>query len=96
MALSMKHLKELGISPEGQGYRKLFCPVCNIELARQRLSVYGIITEVDHCSACGGDWIERGDLDSLVAAGIKLAKHLFGVVGAIVALMVLTVAAMWM
>ena len=40
------------------------CPVCATEMDEH--ARHGV--KIDHCPACGGVWLDRGELDHLIAA----------------------------
>jgi len=53
------------------------CPRCQSVVLRVR--VHGV--EVDHCTACGGVWLDAGELEILLRKEIALAEIMAGVSG---------------
>lgn len=52
-------------SDEGSGSRGRICPACGAELR----TVVRQGVEIDRCPACRGVWLDRGELEKLVAIG---------------------------
>ena len=47
------------------------CPVCNVEL--RMTDRHGV--EVDYCPQCRGVWLDRGELDKIVAIAESQGPH---------------------
>ena len=50
--------------------RTLFCPVCDVTAETTRAGS----VEYDRCETCGGVWLDRGELEQLLAMAYAKGK----------------------
>ena len=54
----------------------IHCPICGTFMLSQDVKYEGIHVELDRCGKCGGIWLDRGEVDTLMKIADKLAPVL--------------------
>lgn len=57
---------------EIKGNSKIGCPQCVIPLVIQDVKYDGDHVEIDRCGKCGGVWLDKGEIEKIIAIGDKL------------------------
>jgi len=61
--------------PETGGVVKnssLACPVCHCNMLAQDVRYEGSHVEIDRCGSCGGIWLDRGEVDTIMSIGERV------------------------
>ncbi len=48
------------------------CPRCNKQMVTQDIKHEADKVEIDRCGHCGGIWLDKGEVDQIVAIGVKM------------------------
>jgi Zn-finger nucleic acid-binding protein len=51
---------------------QLECPVCRSEMLRQDVEHGSEHVEIDRCGACGGIWLDKGEVDRVMSIGQRI------------------------
>ena len=51
------------------------CPRCNKLMLTQDIRSDGSNVEIDRCGHCGGIWLDKGEVDQIMAIGAKMAPQ---------------------
>ncbi len=49
------------------------CPRCNKVMVTQDIKHEAEKVEIDRCGHCGGIWLDKGEVDQIMAIGVKMA-----------------------
>ena len=51
---------------------ELDCPLCHTHMLVQDVKYEGDTVEIDRCGHCGGIWLDKGEIEQLMAIGDKM------------------------
>jgi Zn-finger nucleic acid-binding protein len=54
----------------------LECPICHTHMLGQDVKYESDTVEIDRCGHCGGIWLDKGEIDQLMALGEKMQPML--------------------
>ncbi len=46
------------------------CPVCGIDMLTEEIKLKGPSIVIDHCPACGGIWLDKGELNRMLRSRV--------------------------
>lgn len=53
------------------GVSEIDCPRCTTGMALRKLAAADLQVEIDHCGACGGLWLDGGEVDTVMRIGAR-------------------------